>query len=109
MICFYQFIIRIQLAHYHCVIMVLTSTGDNKGIKTLQNIVNQLLQICHSESLCLACQDSDPTFFTERHQYYHLEVHPSPLFSKKLCSVFQEYYYLGKSPWEMFFLTIILA
>ena len=75
----------------------------------MQNILSQLLQIYHTEILCLVCQDSDPTYFTERHQYYHLEIHPSPLFSEKLCNVFQEYYHLGKSPSEMFFVTIILA
>ena len=99
----------VQLVDYHCVILVLTLTGDNKRIKTLQNIVNQLPQTYHSETLCLVCQDSDPTYFTERHQYYHLEVRQSPLFSEKICNIFQEYYYLGKSPSKMFFVTIILA
>ena len=70
--------------------------------------MNQLLQIYHSETLCLLCEDSKPTYFAERHRYYHLEVHPSFLFSEKFCSVFQGYYYLGKLPLEMFFVTIIL-
>ena len=56
--------------------------------------MNQLLQIYHSETLCLVCPGGNPTYFAERHQYYHLEVYPGPIFSEKFFSVFQEYYYL---------------
>ena len=67
------------------------------------------MSIFLSISHLTVCQDSNPTYFAERHQSYRLEVHPSPLFSKEFCSIFQKYYYLGKSPLEMFFVTIIFV